>query len=75
MTRKIYSQPVYLWNAQSSHQAVVEKYTLLISCKTDGSEVKYSLDNDLDKAINQRLSEADLLFLYYIINLINKGNN
>lgn len=61
MTRQVYTQPVYLWNRESEAENRVEKYTLLISCKPDGTEVKYSLANQVDNPAHSQLSEADLL--------------
>jgi SRSO17 transposase len=62
MTRQVYTTPVYLWNAKSADQQLVEKYTLLISRKTDGSELKYALANEVDHAPHPKLSDAALLY-------------
>jgi SRSO17 transposase len=62
MTRQVYTTPVYLWNAKSADDKLVEKYTLLISRKTDGSEVKYALANDVENLHHPKLSDAALLY-------------
>jgi SRSO17 transposase len=62
MTRQVYTTPVYLWNAKSADDKLVEQYTLLISRKTDGSEVKYALANDVENAPHPTLSDSALLY-------------
>ncbi len=60
MTRKVYTQTVYLWHPTDEQQ--VETYTLVISCKTDETEVKYALANDVENAFHPKLTESELLF-------------
>jgi hypothetical protein len=61
MTRQVHTRTVYLWNAKSADPMAVEKYTLVISRNTDGSEVKYSVSNDVDNPDHPLLAPCDLL--------------
>ena len=62
MCRKVYTQTVYLWNTKSNDSDLVEELTLIISCLPDGSEVKFSVANDVNKALYPKLSDSQLLF-------------
>lgn len=43
---------VYLWGAKGANDAQIEHYRLLLSKQVDGSELKYSLVNDVDQPLS-----------------------
>jgi len=52
----------YIWNKRRCKTPDVEALRLIISRQEDGSEVKYSVINDLDRADYQAPGENSLLF-------------
>ena len=62
MSRKVYTQKIFLWNNKSNDPNLVEEHTLIISCLKDGSEVKFSIANDSNNALHPKLSDSALLF-------------
>lgn len=60
--RKIVVVEIYLWSARRVTDAKAEKLRLLISCNEDGSEVKYSVTNDIDLPNQKRLTDKELLY-------------
>jgi SRSO17 transposase len=67
MTRKVYTQKIFLWNTKSNDPNLVEELTLIISCLKDGSEVKFSVANDSNIEVSNgllhpKLTDSALLF-------------
>jgi len=62
MIRKIIVEEIYVWSAKRVTVAEAEKLRLLISCNEDGSEVKYSVTNDVALSSKQKLSSKELLY-------------
>jgi len=62
LIRKVVVVDVYVWSAKRVTTQHAEKLRLIISCKPDGSEVKYSLTNDISLANEQRLSDWGALY-------------
>jgi len=62
MIRKMIVREIYVWSAKRVTVAKAEKLRLLISCNEDGSEVKYSVTNDVDLPNQKILSSKELLF-------------
>jgi len=62
MIRKIIVREVYVWSAKRVTVAEAEKLRLLISCNEDGSEVKYSVTNDIDLPNVEKLTNKELLY-------------
>ena len=60
--RKVVVLDVYVWSAKRVTTAEVEKLRLIISCNKDGSEIKYSLTNDVSLANRQKLSDWGALY-------------
>ena len=62
LRREIYCTEVYIWSEQRVTTSEVEKLRLIISRNPDGSEVKYSLTNDLHFPHFQGLTDKDRLY-------------
>lgn len=62
LTRQVVCLEVYLWAAGHAKSDEVEHLRLIISRNADGSEVKYSLTNDLSKPGYVQHSEQALLY-------------
>ena len=62
LIRKVAVLEVYVWSAKRVTTQDAEKLRLIISCDSDGSEVKYSLTNDISLATEQRLSDWGVLY-------------
>lgn len=62
LIRKVVVLDVYVWSAKRATTAEVEKLRLIISCNKDGTEVKYSLTNDVSLANRQKLSDWGALY-------------
>ncbi len=61
-TRQVICLNVYIWNKRRAKTPEVEALRLIISRQEDGSEVKYSVTNDIHQADYQAHSESSLLF-------------
>lgn len=61
MVREVVVLPVYLWSAKRVTSPDSEKLSLIISRNKDGSEVKYSLSNDIS-LVQSKLSDSELLY-------------
>ena len=53
---------VFIWSKRRAKTDVVEELRLIISREEDGSEIKYSITNDVDQADYQPLCESSLLY-------------
>lgn len=62
MKRKVAVLTVYVWGADGATGAGVEKLRLVVSCNTDGSEVKYSVANDIGLDNRPKLSDWGCLY-------------
>ena len=62
LIRKATVVEVYVWSATGVTTEYPEKLRLIISCNTDGTEVKYSLTNDISLAKQEKLSDHDVLY-------------
>lgn len=62
MTRQVTCLEVYIWNKRRNKKEDVETLQLIISREEDGSEVKYSVTNDINKDGYQAPCESKLLF-------------
>lgn len=62
LTRKVVVLEVYVWSAKRVTSPKAEKLRLIISCKEDGSEVKYSLTNDISLPHRRKLSDWGALY-------------
>ena len=62
LIRKVVVLEVYVWSTRRPAKLNVEKLRLIISCNEDGSEVKYSLTNDIALEKKQRLSDWGVLY-------------
>lgn len=60
--RKVAILEVYVWSAKRITTNKAEKLRLIISCNLDGSEVKYSLTNDVSLANRDNLSDHGALY-------------
>ena len=62
LIRKVVVKEVYIWSAKRVTTPCAERLRLVISCNEDGSEVKYSLSNDIALSDKSKLSETELLY-------------
>jgi len=62
LIRKVVVLEVYVWSAKRVTSPKAEKLRLIISCNKDGSEVKYSLTNDISLHHRQKLSDWGALY-------------
>lgn len=62
LIRKVAVIEIFLWRATRVTTAHVEQLRLIISCNTDGTEVKYSLTNDISLGKGKRLSDWGALY-------------
>ena len=62
LIRKVVVLEVYVWSAKRPTSPKAEKLRLIISCNEDGSEVKYSLTNDISLIRTQQLSDWGALY-------------
>lgn len=62
MIRKVVVLDVYVWSEKRVTTAKAEKLRLIISCNTDGSEIKYSLTNDVNLPKCEKLSDWGALY-------------
>lgn len=62
LIRKVKVVDVFVWSAKRVTLKTAEKLRLIISCKQDNSEVKYSVTNDVNLAQVQKLSDKELLY-------------
>lgn len=62
LTRKVVVLDLYVWGVKDSKTAHSEKLRLIISCNKDGSEVKYSLTNDVSLPNCGKLSDWGALY-------------
>jgi len=62
MIRKVAVIDVYVWSAKRVTTANAEKLRLIISSNADGSEVKYSLTNDISLTNREKLSDHGALY-------------
>lgn len=60
--RELYCQEVFIWSAKRPTTDEVEKLRLIISRNLDGSEIKYSLTNDLNISDQEHISDKDRLY-------------
>jgi SRSO17 transposase len=60
--REVYCTEVFIWSAKRVTTWEVEKLHLIISRNLDGSEVKYSLSNDLNIPGQENLSDQQRLY-------------
>ena len=61
-TRQVVCLDVFIWNKRRAKNDAVEELRLIISREVDGSEIKFSITNNLARAGHQSLSDCDLLF-------------
>lgn len=62
LIRKVIVLEIYVWSAKRVTSPKAEKLRLIISSNEDGSEVKYSLTNDISLAHQQQLSDWGALY-------------
>jgi SRSO17 transposase len=62
MTRQVTCLDVYIWNKRRNKKEDVEVLRLIISREEDGSEVKFSVTNDIHQDGYQAPCESKLLF-------------
>ena len=62
LVRKVKVVDIFIWSAKKATSSNREKQRLIISCNEDGSEVKYSVTNDISLAKKQKLSNRELLY-------------
>ena len=62
LVRKVVVLEVYVWSAKRITSPKAEKLRLIISCNEDGSEVKYSLTNDISLTNGRKLSDWGALY-------------
>lgn len=62
LMRKVVVLEVHVWSAKRVTSPKAEKLRLIISCNEDGSELKYSLTNDISLAKQQQLSDQGALY-------------
>lgn len=62
LIRKVVVMEVYVWSAKRVTTASAEKLRLIISCNVDGTEIKYSLTNDIALKNGSRLSDWGALY-------------
>lgn len=62
LIRKVAVLEVYVWSAKRVTTQYAEKLRLIISSNSDGTEVKYSLTNDISLNASQRLSDWGALY-------------
>jgi SRSO17 transposase len=60
--RQVVCLNVYIWNKRRAKTDTVEELRLIISREEDGSEIKYSVTNDIAKDGYQPFSECSLLY-------------
>lgn len=61
-TRQVVCLQVYIWNKKRSKTDAVEELRLIISRELDGSQIKYSVTNDIARPAYQPLSQCSLLY-------------
>lgn len=61
-TRQVVCLQVYIWNKKRSKTDAVEELRLIISRELDGSQIKYSVTNDMARPAYQPLSQSSLLY-------------
>lgn len=61
-TRQVVCLDVHIWNKHRAKTEAVEQLRLIISRETDGSEIKYSVTNDVEKEDYVPYSEGQLLY-------------
>lgn len=62
LIRKVVVIEIYIWSAKRVTTQHAEHLRLVISCNEDGSEVKYSLTNDISLSKQKKLSDAEVLY-------------
>jgi SRSO17 transposase len=62
MIRKVVVLDVYVWREKRVTTTKAEKLRLIISCNTDGSQIKYSLTNDVNLPNRGKLSDWGALY-------------
>lgn len=62
LIRKVAVIEVFVWSAKRVTTANAEKLRLIMSCNEDGTEIKYSLTNDIALKNRQRLSDWGALY-------------
>lgn len=62
LIRKVKVLNVFVWSAKRVTSAAVEKLRLIISCNQDGTQLKYSLTNDIALECRQNLSDKELVY-------------
>ena len=62
LIRKMVVMEVYVWSAKRPSELDTEKLRLIISCNENGTEIKYSLTNDIALEKEQRLSDWGVLY-------------
>ena len=62
LVRKVKVTEVFVWSAKRVTIPDTEKLRLIISCNKDGSEVKYSVTNDVSLAELPNLSDKELVY-------------
>jgi SRSO17 transposase len=60
--RQVVCLEVYIWNKHRAKTDQVEKLRLIISRETDGSEIKYSVTNDIATSLYVAWSQRGLLY-------------
>jgi len=61
-TRQVVCLNVFIWNKRRAKNDAIEELRLIISREVDGSEIKFSVTNDVAHAGHQALSECSLLY-------------
>ena len=61
-TRQVVCLNVFIWNKRRAKNDAVEELRLIISREVDGSEIKFSVTNDVTPVGHQALSDCSLLY-------------
>ena len=61
-TRQVVCLNVFIWNKRRAKNDVIEELRLIISREVDGSEIKFSITNDVAGAGHPPLSHCSLLY-------------
>jgi len=62
LIRKVKVFEVFVWSAKRVTLPDAEELRLIISCNEDGSELKYSVSNDIRLTGKQKLSDQELVY-------------
>ena len=62
LIRKVKVIEIFVWSAKRVTTANAEKLRLIMSCREDGTELKYSITNDISLEQEEKLSDQELLY-------------